>query len=549
MLDEGWLPGPPHLSRRGVGPRLAGVLVVLVLAGALVAALLPANPPNPPAPTLAPRPAGTDLAIAGSAPTAWDPARIGDAGSSAMLAQVDETLTATDAQNRVQPALASGWALSADARQITFTLRGGIVYSDGRPITANDVVNSWMRVIDPRHPSPLASLLGDVQGASEYLAGSGPASGVGIVAQGDQVVVSFRRPAAYFPAVVSSPTFGIVPPDLPTAASGAPLPSGLVVSGAYVPDAETDTAIHLTANPRYWAGEPAIHSIQVLTDFGGASPVDAFEAGTIDFVPIAEDDATWIRYDRVLGPQLRRAEDLSVSYYGFDVTKPPFDSVDVRRAFAAAVNWHRIVQLDDATAAPATSIVPEGLDGHGTSDYTPAYDVAAAQADLARAAYPGGRGFPAVTILSSGGFYEEAVARQLTTVLGITVTVEVMPFDQYSARLDEGAPARMWSLDWVADYPSAQDFLGLLLTTGSKSNVGGWSNTQYDAAIAGAATEVDPARQAVAYDTAQRILQDQVPVIPLRYGLEWDLSRAGLLGANEGGTGIIRFAGLAWGNR
>jgi oligopeptide transport system substrate-binding protein len=548
MIDSGWQSGPTASPRGSNLLRLGVILLaVVVVASGSVALLGRGLFPSAPA-AGASNPPGTQLTIAGAAPASWDPAGIGDAASASMLSQVFEGLTALDARNEVQPALASSWDVQDGGKRVVFELRPGITFSDGRAIAAGDVVASWLRVIDPKHPSPLASLLSDVTGVNAYLAGTGRVEDVGFQAQGNQVVVTFRRAAAYFVSAAASPTLAVVPPDLPSAASGSDLPSNLVVSGAYLPSDQTPTSIHLSGNPRYWAGAPPIGSIQVLTDLQGRSPVDVFQAGEVDYVPIGSADASWIRYDRDLGPELRRFESLSVEYYGFDTTRPPFDSVDVRRAFAMAVDWRRLVRLDDPTAEPATSLVPVGIEGRSAGDFLPPHDVTAAKAALARAGYPGGKGFPALTIVTSGGELEEAVAQQLKDALGIDVHVEVMAFDEYSTRLAQDPPP-MWALGWIADYPHPQDFLGLLLETGSVSNYGHWSDPQYDAALDAAAATEDATAEAQQYATAQQILLDQVPVIPLRYGEGWALSRTGLLGATVTGVGFVRYAGLAWGKR
>jgi oligopeptide transport system substrate-binding protein len=472
---------------------------------------------------------------------------MGDAQSASVLAQVWEGLTALDSEARVQPALAQHWEVSDGGHRLTFTLRPGITFSDGSPITADDVVASWLRIIDPVHPSPLSGLLTDVTGAAEYLAGQASAADVGITAVGDTVVVDFARPASWFPAAAASPTLAIVPSTLPDGAAGPILPEGLVVSGAYLPSAQDDSGFLLTANPHYWAGTPAIERIQQVTSLDAGS-VDAFQAGDVDFVNISSDDASWIRYDLTLGPQLRRADDLSVDYFGFDTTRAPFDDPRVRQAFAWAVDWDALVRLVDPDSIPATSIVPAGIEGRGTADFSPRYDPDAARQALADAGYPGGAGFPAVTLVTGGSEYEGAVLADIQRELGVTLAAEEMPFDEYSDRLDSDTP-QMWSLGWSADYPHPNDFLGLLLETGSPSNPGRWSDPAFDAALDAAAATADAAEQEVHYGDAQRIVQDQVPVIPLQYGETWALSRDGLLGGSQSGMGIVRYAGLDWAPR
>ncbi|MDQ3870340.1 MAG: peptide ABC transporter substrate-binding protein, partial [Chloroflexota bacterium] len=486
-----------------------------------------------------------DLRIAGAAPSTWDPAAAGDVGSASTLAQVFEGLTAFDANSQAQPALAQSWSVEQGGRRIVFRLRPGLQFSDGSSLTAEDVVSSWLRLLDPRRRSPLASLLDDVAGAVAYGRWEAPAERVGLRAEGDRVVVDLRRPASYFVSVTASPSLAVVPADTGSGIATKELPRGLVASGAYRPTAQTKTTIRLEANPHYWAGQPPLRRIEVVTDLEGRSPVDVFAAEDLDYTAISSADASWIRYDRTLGPQLRRVESFSVTYYGFDTTRRPFDDPRARRAFAQAVDWHRLVRLADPESTPATSLVPPGVPGRSATDFTPRHDPAAARQELAAAGFPGGRNFPEVTLVSSGSPYDEGVVHELKQVLGVTVRLEVMPFEAYFERLETEVPA-FWNLAWVADYPAPQDFLGLLAETGSSNNYGRWSNRSYDDAVAAAAQTTALAEQQRQYDAAQAILRDDAGLVPVSYGQGWALSSPDLLGANQSGVGFIRLAGLAW---
>ncbi len=530
-------------SRRSLAAILGPLVLVALMVGVAVLAMLSVTP-QPSAIAQDARPGDADLVVAGPPTVTWDPARAGDADSAAVLAQVWEGLTALDPSDQPRPALAERWDVSEGGRRLTFTLRPGITFSDGSPISAADVVRSWLRVADPASPGPLSGLLTDIVGVQAYLRGDATASDVGIRALGDTVVVDFIRPAAWFPAAAASPTLAIVPVSMPAAAVGPVLPEDLVVSGAYVPSSQDSTGFLLTANPRYWAGVPPIGRIRQTTSLDG-SEVQAFQDGSVDYVGIKPDDASWIRYDRTLGPQLRRSDGMSVEYLGFDTSRPPFDDPRVRQAFAWAVDWAALVRLGDPDATAATSIVPTGAAGRGSGDFSPRYDPEAARRALADAGYPGGAGFPPVTLVTNGSDFQEGVLDSIHRVLGITLISEVMPYPDYSDRLATDPPL-MWDLGWVADYPHANDFLGLLLETGSPSNPGAWSNPDFDAALDAAASTEDAATQASHYEDAQRIVQDQVPVIPLRYGQDWALSRDGLLGASRSGLGIVRYAGLEW---
>lgn len=534
--------GRPY--RRSSAGRLPTLAAAIVLAAVgLVAAGAPGIGPA----TV--RAAGDEVTIYTGKPAEVDPALQGDIASARVGAQLFETLTAIDPSLTVRPALAASWDVLDGGRRIVFHLRSGLAFSDGSPLGAADVVRSWLRIIDPKRPSPLASLMADVEGATAYLRGQvGDPTTVGLTVNGSDVEVRLTRPAADFPAIVSGPTFAIVPSAVASGPYTLDPGTTFVGSGAYVLSATSGTELTLTANDHYWAGAPAIRTVHLLTSLGGQSPVQMFEDGDLDYGPIGDFDAAWIRYDRTLGPSLRSVPSAAVAYYGFDTSRPPFDDVRVRQAFAWAVDWKRVVTLGSAgSAIPATSMVPPGIPGRSEQDFSPKHDPAAARAALAAAGYPGGAGFPEVTLVTSGGDYDEAILAELDQELGITVRYEGMEGDPYFSRLASDPPA-FWALGWVADYPGPNDFLGLLLGTGNTNNYGHWSSAEFDAAIAAAGAATDPAAVRAAYDTAEAVVQRDAPVVPVSYEAGYALARPGLLGATESGLGILRLAGLAWGN-
>ena len=523
---------PGGRPRRAAG----GALAVLVVAGLLLArGISPA------------RAARSDVRILAAAPSWLDPAAQADVTSAAVSAQLFESLTTFDTNLVLRPALAAGWDISADGRQVIFHLRPNLKFSDGSPLTGDDVVRSWLRVLDPAHPSPLASLMLDVSGAQDYVTGktTGAAS-VGIHASGSDVTVDLDRPGADFPSIVASPTFAVVPRF---GCSSTELEDGRgqcgVSSGGYVLSAQTKTELTLTANSSYWAGKPAIQTVHLIIDIGGKSPVDVFSAGDLDYAPIASNDASWIRFDSALGPGLRSVPSLSLTYLGFDTAHKPFDDPRVREAFGKAVDWTRIVTLTAGTSTDvaATSMVPVGIPGRDQASWLPVHDPVTARRLLADAGFPGGAGFPAVT-LANAGTVGSGIAADLKNELGITVRLE--DFDDYFNRLASDPPA-MWTLTWIADYPGSNDFLGVLLGSGASSNYTGWTSTAFDAAITDALSTRDPVGASAAFARALGIVQSEVPVVPLAYpGQGWALSRTGLLGAGVNALGIPRYAGLAW---
>ena len=494
--------------------------------------------------------AGRDsVTIYGPSAASLDPAVQSDAGSAQVVSQLFESLTAIDSTARVQPALAGSWDIESGGKRVVFHLRSGLTFSDGSALKASDVVASWMRVLSPAKPSQLASLLDGVTGAQVYREGGGPASAVGIHATSDtDVQVDLSSGAADFPAIASSPTLAVVPPGLGSEPRLL-APGTFVGSGAYVLTTLTETEATLTANSHYWAGEAPITTVHLVSDPGANGAVDAFEAGDLDYTPITAGDATWIAYDKTLGPSLRLEPSPSIDYYGFNTSKAPFNDVHVRRAFELGIDWSRIVMLMSVPGVvPATGMVPVGVPGHSTANYGATFDLARAKSELAAAGFANGVGFPAVTLITTGGDYgqlEGAIMRQLHDNLGVTVSYRAEGWDAYNAQLQSDPPA-FWEMDWVADYPGANDFLGLLLGSGQPNNFGRWSNTDFDAAIKTALSSTDATSMQQAFDHAQSIVQDQAPVIPVDYGAGYALVAKGLLGAMPNSQGLVRYAGMAW---
>ena len=543
----GWVEPPEGAPTSSAGRwrRLLVALIAITASAALVVHLLPAPLGRGPDRTSA---ASTDtVTVLAGEPASIDPAHHNDLGSAQYVSQLFETLTAVDPSLNIRPALAASWQVSEGGTRVTFTLRDNLEFSDGSPLTASDVVHSWRRLFFPQDPSPLASLIADVTGARALLSGAATdTSMLGVSApDAKTVVVTMVQGGGNLPAIVSSAPFAIVPSS---AGDGefSPAP-GMVGSGAYTYASQSGDAWTLKANPHYWAGKPAVDTVKMLLTINGQSEVDAFTAGTMDVTPVSFTDAAWLAYDRQLGQSLREDPDLSVSYYGFETRRGPFADVRVRQAFAMAVDWRRLARLDDPIAStPATGMVPAGMPGAPTGDFLPPFDVARAQQLLASAGYPNGSGLPTITFIGGGGGSHDAqIVAMLKANLGVSVQYQTMDFAAYQDRLATDPPD-IWSISWVADYPGPNDFLGVLLGSGSTANQGGWSNHDFDAAVAQAASAGDSASALAAYTKAMQIVQDQVPVVPVSYGRSWSLVRSGLLGAAQNGTGILRLAGLAW---
>ena len=529
-MRRGAFPYSPAMRRRGA-------LVALV---ALALGLLARG--TSPFETLAAT--RDEVRILAGEPATFDPAGQGDITTAAVTAQLHETLTTYDAALQLQPALAASWDVGADGRDVVFHLRPGLTFSDGTPIAGEDVVGSWLRLIDPRSPSPLAALMIDVKGARAHLTGQSkdPAE-VGLRANGLDVEVELERPGADFPAIVSAAIFAVVPPAVWRDGANAFGP-GQPVSGGYEVASVSSEEIVLQRNERYWAGPPAIQTVRLVLDIGGRSAIAAFEADDIDYTSVSSVDAPWIPYDPALGPQLRAASSLDLTYLALDTSRAPFDDVRVRQAFGAAVDWRRVVTLSSTGGTvAATSMVPPDIPGGGEAVWLPDYDPDRARELLAEAGYPGGAGLPQIEFGTGGYPVAPAIAADLQRELGMNLDQVV--YDDHLNRIST-SPPNLWITGWIADYVGPNDFLGVLLETDSNDNNGKWSSPAFDEAIADALSSRDPDTAQLAYERALAQIQDEVPVVPLFHSSNWALSREGLLGAGDNGLGVLRIPGMAW---
>ena len=523
------------MRQRPRGRLLAGLAGALVLAAGLGATRVPA-----PVAALD----RNEVRILAGEPRTFDPAAAGDVTTAATIAQLYETLTTYDASLTLQPALAASWDVAADGRSVVFHLRPDLRFSDGSALTAEDVVGSWLRIINPNAPAPLAALMLDVQGARDHITGreTDPAK-VGLRANGNDVEVHLEGPGADFPAIVSSPLFGVVPPAAWRDGRNA-FAQDAVVSGGYAVKSVGDAEIVLTRNEHYWAGPPAIPTVRLVLDIDGRNPIAAFSTGDLDWTEVSSVDAPWIPYDEALGPQLRQTPSLSLTYMGFDTTRAPFNDVRVRQAFGAAVDWERVVRLGgQAGTIPSFSMVPPGIPGAGTASWLPVHDPESARKLLADAGYANGRGLPMIQFAAGGLTVADGIKADLERELGVHVEIDLI--DNVLDRLDDDPPA-MWASGWIADYLGPNDFLGVILGTGANDNYAGWSSAAFDHAVADALATRDPAIAQAAFERALAEVQREVPVVPLYLGTEFALSREGLLGAGSNGLGILRMAGMAW---
>ncbi|HSJ00700.1 MAG TPA: peptide ABC transporter substrate-binding protein [Patescibacteria group bacterium] len=479
--------------------------------------------------------------LAGPAGT-LDPAFIADAGDVQLLLQLYAGLTRLDENGEPYPSLASGWEISDDGRTYEFAIREDLTFSDGTPLTAEDVRRSWLRLLDPATGATAPDVLSVIVGAAERLSGAAGEDEVGVRApDAGTLVVELRHPASYFLDIVATPSAFVVPPD----ADATPTwqtPEAFVGSGPYVVEGLDGADLVLRANERYVAGAPPIDEIRWVASIDGDA-ASAFAAGSVDLAGVPGWDATWIAYDAELGPNLHAAEPLTISYFGFDTTRPPFDDARVRRAFLLALDRERLVPLaEGASSQPAASLVPPAIwpDGFAPSLET---DPEGARRLLDDAGYADRDDLGTIVVNGSGLGVGPAVATWREE-LGVEIAVETMDFGDFLVALDD-RPPNVFTVNWIADYASPHALYGLLLDAGAASNWGDWRDPRFvellESAAAAPADELGSA-----YAAVEAYAAEQAPVIPWAYGETWWLVADGLRGLGNLTVGLLDFGRVSW---
>ena len=506
-----------------------------------VAAILLALPPSLPAhPVSAVGPA---LRYVGGEPGTLDPAFIDSAGDVQFLLQLYAGLTRLDEDGQPYASLAESWSVTDGGRSYTFRLRAGLTFSDGSPLDATDVRRSWLRVLDPATQSRAPDVLSIISGASERLAG-GPEAGVGISAPDPRTLeVELRHPATYFLSIIATPTAFVVP----RAASGADDTwqslDAFVGSGPYVAAGMEGVDIVLQANQRYVAGPPPIGEVRWTTDLPG-DRVTAFADGDTDLVSVGSFDAAWIAYDRELGVALHRSASLGIQYFGFDTTQPPFDDARVRRALALALDRPRLVTgAEGSSGTPASSLVPPALWPEGLEDNQET-DLAEARRLLDQAGYDDRARLGVITVNGSGLGVAPAAAIW-ERELGVQVAIETMEFRDYVRALVLDPP-QVFTVNWIADYPSPYALYSLLLLPEATSNYGHWDDEEFVRLLEVASSATSAADQAAAYRAVDDRVDSEAPVIPWAYGAGWWLVSPGLRGLGNLTTGLLDLGRVSW---
>lgn len=454
-------------------------------------------------------------------------------------------LLTLDEKNRPVLNGADSCNLSADGKTYTFTIRQGMTYSDGKPVTAKDYAYAIMRSCDPKVNGNYSYVMYDIVGCQEFREAipgpndqgtpqPGPSDAqlqqlrdkVMIKATDDKTLtITLKAPVGYFAYIMSLWTTYPSRQDLVEKGGDRwwTKPETFVGNGpfklvSYTPKREWV----FERNDTFFRGKPLLKTIRYRIVESSQQSYNAYVAGELDINGIAPEQLPQAQANAQLKDQLHRLVLPATSYIAFNNAKKPLDNMKVRQALAAAMDRELYIkQINLGVGQPAGSFLYPGIAGYQTQTQQK-FDPARAKQLLAEAGYANGAGFPTLKYqysASDEASKRRAVfwAQQFKSVLNITV--EPTPVDpvQLIANRKSRDPKvypDMFGGGWYEDYPHPQDWVSLVFapTPGNSLPPVGWNDKDFLALTqkADRISNIDEA--APLYAQADAMLAEKAPV-------------------------------------
>ena len=465
----------------------------------------------------------------GADPDTLDPQRARTDSTFNVLRDLFEGLTAVGPDGHAVPAAAESWTVSADGREYTFQLREGLRWSNGDALVAGDFVAGMRRLVDPATASQYAQVFEPVVNAAAITRGELGAGQLGVSAPDDRtVVIRLANPAPYLLGLLAQPgTFPVHGPTLAAHGMEFARPGRLVSNGAFVlEDWVVGSHVSVRRNRNYWNDAATrLERVRFVHHADAGTEFRQYRAGKLDVsYVVPPQQYAWIREH--LPGELRVTPQLSVYYYGFNLTRPPFkDDPGLRRALSLVIDRERLTSaVTGVGEAPAYGWVPRGV-----ADYTPqqfdyagrSYEERVREArELYRAAgYSPERPLRVEIRYNSGEVHNRlavAVAAMWKDALGVEASLYAEEFRALLQSIQAREDTQVFRSSWVGDYNDAYSFLQLLQSSFG-INLTGYSNPRFDELLAQAVKQPDLARRRALLEEAERVMLADHPVLPLYF--------------------------------
>lgn len=468
----------------------------------------------------------------------WRRGEVGDPGSldphkastvieSRILGELYEGLTAADGEAKLRPAAAARWDISPDKRVYTFHLRPDARWSNGAPVTADDFVYAFRRLMNPKTGAQYANVLYDLKNARAVNHGSMPPEALGVRAPDPLTFeVTLEHPAAYLLEQMAHFTaYPLYRPSIERwgtgfARAGRMVGNGAFVLKSYVPN----DRLVLEKNPQFHDAAQVVLDGEIILPIEDRSAgLRRFMAGEIDsYSDVPVDQIGYVRAH--LKAEFKFAPNLGSYFLGFDTRQPPFGDVRVRQALSMVVDRDFLARtIWGGTMAPSFSFVPPGIPSYGTPAMVTWKDESQfdredeAKRLMKAAGY--GPGHPLHLSLR----YSQSENNQLTViavadmwkVLGVTTELIVSDSTSYFAFLQSGRPYDVIRGGWYADYPDAQNYLFLAESDNRVLNYTHFSDAAYDDLMKKATFEADALKRKDILHEAESLLLAKQPYLVL----------------------------------
>lgn len=461
-------------------------------------------------------------------PASLDPAvAIGTIEHYIMLSLYEGLVTPDPKDLSLHPGAAESWDISPDQKIYTFHLRKNGRWSDGEPLTAHDFVESYHRMLMPTMAAQYSYMLYPVTNAEAFNMGKiTDFSQVGFKALDDYTLqVTLHSPTPYLLSMIIHDSWFPVPVSV-IRKYGAiddrnnpwTRPEHFVCNGPFVlKEWRMNSHILVEKSPTYWdAKNVRLNKIYFDPTESEDTAERMFRSGQLHSDPVAPPSK--IAFYRKNKPDLIKVYPLLATYYyNVNVTRPPMNDKRVRKALAMAIDRNAITEtIMRGGEEPAYFLTPPDTAGY-TCKTKVSENVAAARKLLAEAGYPDGKNFPTVEILFNTLQYHKAIAEALQDMWKKNLNINVVLHnEEWKVYLDSMHRLNYFlcRAGWNGDYVDPSTFLDMLITGGGNNDTG-WSNTNYDRLVHFASSTGDRAARYDAYQKAEAILMDEMPIIPL----------------------------------
>jgi len=467
----------------------------------------------------------------GASPQALDPHLIAGVPAMKVISSLFEPLLLMNTDT-LQPeaGAAETWSVDDNGLRYVFKLRDNARWSDGSPVTAHDFVFTWQRILSPGIGHYYAQDFYPIIGAQQYHQGkSEDFSSVGVKALSDhQLEFSLHSPDPLFLKRLTHDTtspvqkanilsFGTI--DNPV--SRWTQPPNMVSNGPFMLTRwELNKVLVAEKNPHYWKHSAVtLERIVFYPNEDTAVEERMFRSGQLQVAYGGSVPAEKIATYRQQAPdKLVITDSYATYYYDFNTQRPPFNNVDVRKAFAFAVDREKIVEkIAKAGQQPAYTLSP--VDDFFQPSSALEFNPEKARDFLAAAGYPNGEGFPIATLIYNTHEQHRKVSIALQQMwkkhLNVEVQIENQEWKVFlgTRRQHDFDIARDGSSSTFAD---PMDFL-TTYTTGHELNTPNWQNPEFDALLVKARVETDFEKRMTLLEQAETLFMEHMPVVPLYY--------------------------------